>query len=236
MRIHSPLRRTPRARAGADSLVNGGSHTKLLLGILAAVLLVSGWFYLRSDDEGAAPAPAARRGAGLDPEGGGTVAPASSPSRGRGAEARAAVPEVIALHFADLERTPHTYRTGRDPWRFVEPPPPPPPVPKAPTKAELEARRLAEEARLKAAADAAAEAARIAAIPKPPPFTWTYLGNFGPVERRIAVFADGKTIYNAQQGETLAGKFIVAQIGYESVDIRFVGFPEWPAQRLAVGR
>ena len=28
----------------------------------------------------------------------------------------------------------------------------------------------------------------------------------------------------------------LAQIGYESVDIKFVGFPDWPAQRLAVGR
>ena len=28
-------------------------------------------------------------------------------------------------------------------------------------------------------------------------------------------------------------KFIVAHIGYESVDIRFVGFPDWPAKRLS---
>jgi hypothetical protein len=215
--------------------MNGsGSHTRLLLGILAAVLLLSGWFYLRSDDA-VAPAPAAGRSAGFDPEGGGAGA-SPPPLRGRGVEAVAPAPEVIVLHVADLERTPHVYTPGRDPWRFVEPPPPEPPKPKPPTKAELEARRLAEEERQKALAAAAAEAARIAAIPKPPPFTWAYLGNFGPPERRIAVFADGKTIYNAQQGETLAGKFIVAQIGYESVDIRFVGFPDWPAQRLAVGR
>jgi hypothetical protein len=74
-----------------------------------------------------------------------------------------------------------------------------------------------------------------AAKPKPPPFTMSYLGSFGPPSRRIAVFSDGKTIYNALKGEVLAGKFIVAEIGYESVDIRFVGFPDWPPQRLAVG-
>ena len=79
-------------------------------------------------------------------------------------------------------------------------------------------------------------AAREAAIPKPPPFTLSYLGSFGPPSRRLAVFSDGKTIYDVQQGETIQGKFIVSQIGYESVDIKFVGFPEWPAQRLAVGR
>ena len=74
-----------------------------------------------------------------------------------------------------------------------------------------------------------------AAKPKPAPFTLSYLGNFGPPKRRIAVFSDGKTIYNAQEGEVLEGKFIVANIGYESVDIRFVGFPDWPPKRLAVG-
>ena len=32
----------------------------------------------------------------------------------------------------------------------------------------------------------------------------------------------------AREGDVLEGKFVVAQIGYESVDIRFVGFPDWP--------
>jgi hypothetical protein len=219
--------------------VNGGSHTKLLLGILGVVLLASGWFYLSSDDSSAPPAPGLGRGAALDPEAGGGGGAAAARSRlggGGGGDAKTPAREVITLHVADLERTPHIYTPGRDPWRFIEPPPPPPPVPKPPTAAELAARKAAEEARLKALAEAAAKAAAEAAIPKPPPFTWAYIGNFGPAERRIAVFADGKTIYNAQQGDTLAGKFIVAQIGYESVDIRFVGFPQWPAQRLAVGR
>lgn len=91
--------------------------------------------------------------------------------------------------------------------------------------------RQAQEALRRQQELAAAEAAK----PKPPPFTLSYLGNFGPESRRIAVFSDGKTIYNALEGETIAGKFIVADIGYESVDIRFVGFPDWPPQRLAVG-
>ena len=64
-----------------------------------------------------------------------------------------------------------------------------------------------------------------AAKPKPQPFTMKYLGNFGSPQKRLAVFTDGKTIYNAQEGEVLEGKFIVAHIGYESVDIQFVGFP-----------
>ena len=81
-------------------------------------------------------------------------------------------------------------------------------------------------------AAAAAEAAK----PKPPPFTLQYLGKFGPEERPIAVFTDGKNILNVQEGEVIQGKFIVGQIGFESVEIQFVGFPNWPPQRLPVGR
>ena len=84
----------------------------------------------------------------------------------------------------------------------------------------------------------AEEAARLAAIeaakPKPPPFTMQYLGNFGTRDRKLAVFSDGKKTRNALEGEVIDNKFIVARIGYESVDIRFVGFPDVPAKRLGV--
>jgi hypothetical protein len=91
-----------------------------------------------------------------------------------------------------------------------------------------EARRRAEEA----ARLAAIEAAK----PKPPEFAMEYLGNFGPADKRLAVFNDGKKIYNALEGEVIDGKFVVARIGYESVDIGFVGFPDWPVKRLSVRR
>lgn len=93
-----------------------------------------------------------------------------------------------------------------------------------------ERRRAAEEE----ARRAAEEADRLAAIPKPPEFTLEYMGNFGPANRRIAVFTDGKKIYNLQEGGILEGKFIVARIGFESVDIKFVNFPDEPAKRLAI--
>lgn len=89
-----------------------------------------------------------------------------------------------------------------------------------------EARRRAEEA----ARLAAIEAAK----PKPPEFTMEYLGLFGPPNKRIAVFRDGKTEILKQEGEVIDNKFIVARIGYESVDIRFVGFPDWPAKRVGI--
>jgi hypothetical protein len=81
------------------------------------------------------------------------------------------------------------------------------------------------------------EQARLDAIPKPPPVTLKYLGSFGPAARRVAVFADenGENLYNARAGEVLEGKFIVDRIGYESVDLKFVGFPDEPARRLPIG-
>ena len=144
--------------------------------------------------------------------------------------------EVVELRVADLAAEPGSYSAGRDPFRFGEPPPPPPPP--GPTPEEL-----AEIARQQAAAEAARRAleeerARLAAIPskpQPPQFTLVYLGSFGPERRRIAVFSDGKNIYNAAQGDVLEGKFVVDRIGYESVDVKFVGFPQEPARRLAIG-
>ena len=49
------------------------------------------------------------------------------------------------------------------------------------------------------------------------------------------MFSDGETIHNAMVGEILDGKFIVASIGYESVDIEFVGFPDAETKRFAAG-
>jgi hypothetical protein len=138
---------------------------------------------------------------------------------------------IVELQLADLESPPRALAVGRDPFRFAPPPPPPPPPP--PTKAELEEMRRQQEARRLAAE----EAARQAAIPRPPPVTVVYLGSFGTAERRIAVFADdkGENLYNVRVGEVVEGKFIVDRIGYESVDLKFVGFPDEPAKRLPIG-
>lgn len=206
------------------------SRTKLLLGVLAFLALFAVWTWLGpgGNDSGSSSG----RG-GYDAA---TAPVGAVPGAGRpSAAAKAPVDEVEELRFAALAIRPREYTPGRDPWRYVDPPPPPapkpPPPPPPPSAEELERRRLAQEALDRQRAAEAAEAAK----PKPPPFTMSYLGNFGPPNRRLAVFSDGKTIYNAQEGDVLAGKFIVADIGYESVDIRFVGFPDWPPQRLAVG-
>lgn len=71
--------------------------------------------------------------------------------------------------------------------------------------------------------------------PQPPPVTLAFLGTFGPREAPIAVFSDDEVIYNARQGDVIEEKFIVRQIGLESVDLGFVGFPEDVTERLGVG-
>jgi hypothetical protein len=183
--------------------------------LIGGLLIVGGVFAVRQaipwllpHDELAAYDQDVRRGAGIN------------------------VPEVQTLRLEALDGTAATYRPGRNPFRFGEAPPPPEPAP--PTAAEIEAarRRAEEEALLRQRLEAERQAEALR--PKPPVFSLKYLGNFGPTTRRIAVFSDGNNIYNAFEGDVLEGRFEVARIGYESVEIRYVGFPSVPALRVAI--
>ena len=55
------------------------------------------------------------------------------------------------------------------------------------------------------------------------------------ITRRLAVFSDGSEIFNVLEGDVLKEHFIVERIGYESVDVTFLGFPDVPARRLEIG-
>ena len=135
---------------------------------------------------------------------------------------------MVELRVADLEREPGDYAPGRDPFRFGAPPPPSACRKPAPP---LDALRRAEEAL------AAQEQPEEATPPKPvpPPVDVVYLGSFGSEKQRLAVFSNGKAIFNVLEGGVLNEKFIVVRIGFESVDVGFVGFPDAPPERLAVG-
>lgn len=189
---------------------------QLLLGLLVVLLLALGLQQLWRYVDVAAPRAAA---------------PAKAAPGAKATAKGAASEEVVELRLADLEVTPFEFVVGRDPFRFGELPPPPPPPP--PTKAELEA---LERARL-----AAQESARVAAIeaakPRPPAVDLIFLGSFGPPTGRFAVFSrqGREEVFNAREGEVIDNKFIVDGIGLESVSLKFVGFPQAPAQRLAIG-
>jgi hypothetical protein len=218
--------------------MNGGSRQKTLLLVLGAVAVIAAWHYFLGPmlgfggggDDAAAPM-AAKRPA-VDSEGDEVAARSG---RRAAAERHGAHPgdRVEVLRMADLDRAPRPSAVGRDPWRYVDPPPPPAPKPPPVHQPTAEELRAAEEAR-KRAEELARQRAIEAAKPHPAEFTLQYLGSFGPPDRQIAVFSNGKTVFNHQEGEVIDNKFIVAHIGYESVDIRFVGFPDVPAKRVGV--
>jgi hypothetical protein len=137
---------------------------------------------------------------------------------------------VVVIRSDRLDAVPPAFEVGRDLFRYG--PPPAPPAPPPPSAAELERQRQEAEARRRQAE----EAARLAAIPRPPPVTVRYLGSFGPTTRRLAVFAasDRESVINAAEGEVVEGKFVVVKIGFESVDLGFVGFPDAPPRRLGL--
>lgn len=161
----------------------------------------------------------------------------SSAERGaRGARARSGGSAALAeldipqLELERLERQPADYAPGRDLFRFVPKAAPPPPPraepPPQPVRRRPQRRRPQR-----------AEAATPATPPKPQPpaIDFTYLGSFGPPDRRIAVFVRGDEIYNVVAGGILMDRFIVDKIGFESADIKFVGFPDVPEKRLVAG-
>jgi hypothetical protein len=210
----------------------GGSRTKGLLGVLV-VLAALGWWMRGSDQPEPFVTGTQQPGSGSVDAEGDRARPARPPS---GQQAVSST-EPRDLDVAALDRIPSGYRLGRDPWHFVEPPPPPPPPPpRPPGAADLRAAREAAEAAERARL-AAEEAARIeAAKPKPPEFTYSCAGYLSQTGRRIFILVsqDGRQVINVEQGDVIAGKFIVARAGLESIEIKFVGFPEWPAKVLPV--
>jgi hypothetical protein len=207
----------------------------MLIIVLGALLLIVAWRYLSPGDDEPIVPPVATARTG-DPEEGGRPAPgppgvpgapgasARRPGASPGASNNAPVREVLDLAPTSPRRDAQSYTPGRDPWRFYDPPPLPPPVHKK-TAAELAAERAAAELAARQAAEAAEKARQEALIPKPPPFTLKYLGNFGPAGPHYAVFKDGQTVFFVKEGGVIDGKFTVNHIGFESVDIGFVGFP-----------
>jgi len=132
--------------------------------------------------------------------------------------------EVVELRVEDLGREPGSYSPGRDPFAYG-----PPPSSRRPKRPKVEAPEPEEPVEIEPPPPAGPPK------PRPPDLDLVYLGSFGPNSRLIAVFSDGDDIHNALTGDVLEEKFIVDKIGFESADIKFVGFPDEPAERLAVG-
>jgi hypothetical protein len=70
--------------------------------------------------------------------------------------------------------------------------------------------------------------------PAPPPIPFKFIGSFGPRERPIAVLAAGDRIVNARAGDTVFERFILRKVGYESIDVGYVGFDDSFSRRLGI--
>ncbi len=73
-------------------------------------------------------------------------------------------------------------------------------------------------------------------LPPPPPFDREYIGFLGPSRLSVAVFRKNNEIEVVPIGNTIDDTFIVREIGLESVQIGFVGYPEKETTRVPVAQ
>ncbi len=125
--------------------------------------------------------------------------------------------DVLDLRIDALQSEAHDYQPGRNIFRPYTPPPPPPPPP--PPRVEQVYTPPPPPPPF---------------VQPPPPFNYELVGIMGPDSRRIAVLNDGEIILNVLRGETIEEKFTIDRIGFESIDVRFIGFPDVPPERVEI--
>jgi hypothetical protein len=200
----------------------GTRRQALLLGILGLVLVLAvvRW----TGGGGGARSGAASRRPATDP-----AAPEErSPLRGSRGVREVAPDEVPLLSPADLEPRKGTrdVETSRDLFDFREPTPRPLPTP---TPAPPPPPRPGDPA-------------FVGPLPPPPPpptpvppeIQFRFIGSFGPKDRPIAVLALGDELVNARVGDVVFQRFILRRVGYESIDVGFVGYSPAETRRLAI--
>lgn len=193
----------------------GTRRQAILFGALAVILLfaVVKWS-ARSKSapvEAAIPAPAAER--------------RPPPfARNRKPPARPVAPEEVPLLTArDLE--PHLRgggvdTGGRDLFDFREPTPTPAPVPTPVPTIPPTFGPPGPPTPLP--------------TPAPPNVVFQLIGIFGPKDRPIAVLRYGDQLINAREGDVVLQGFRIQKVGYESIDVGFVGFPPAETRRLPI--
>jgi len=120
-----------------------------------------------------------------------------------------------------LEAQASQYEPGRNIFGYASkpaPPPPKPPPPRPPPQVVRQPPPVPTQTQ-----------------PTPPPVTVELLGIFGTEKRRIAVLSDGTNLLNMIEEGVIDNKFIIHHIGFESVDLKFVDFPDAEPHRLMIG-
>lgn len=187
------------------------------------------------------------------------AAPESTPSvpagdRGARTTTTVKTPGVDPVHMEWLNAQSGSYSSRRNLFDYPTPPPPPPPPPPAappdrdrdgvpdfsdncPDVANPDQRDVDGDG-----IGSACDEGEVAPPPPPPPkpvppaFNYRYIGTFGSAGNPIATFTREGEIVNARVGQTIDGKFILRNIGLESVEIGFVGFPPDERRRVPLGQ
>ena len=206
----------------------GSRRQAILLGSLGVVLLLA---LVRWRPGGGAPAPAPTSGSAArsgGPRSAGDLGEDSGgvPARGRRAPAReVSYDDVAPIQKSDFE--PASRRaaadSGRDLFGIHEPTKPPPPTATPAPPAPGDVRFVGP-----------LPPPPPTPTPKPPEIGFKFIGTFGPKDHPIAVLQQGEQTFNVRTGDTLFGKFILRKVGYESIDVGFVGFPESETRRLGI--
>jgi len=186
-----------------------------LLGSLAALFLL---LVLRAKPAGppAGPPASAARVADADAE--------SGRSFGRRPEVRVSPDAIPDIDVSAFSRQPNTSPdVARDLFRFKEPPPPKPkPAPPAYIRP--------------------GDPRFVGPLPPPPPppppqppaIAFQFTGTFGSPKEPVAAIVEDNKLTLVRRGDIVDGKFIIRRVGYESLDVGFVGFPEKEIRRIPI--
>ncbi len=192
-----------------------------VLGILL-ILAVVKW-----GGKGSAGAPARSPSAGAGTSGLEEDRPAAR-ARARAPEKKVAPEDVPFVSVEDLKppRSGRPGEPGRNIFDVREPtkPPPPTPTPAPPPPPAPGSKEYIGPL----------PPPLPTATPVPPEIAFKFIGTFGPKDQPIAVLVSGDQLVNARAGDLVFERFILRNVGYESVDIGFVGYPPAVTQRLGI--
>jgi hypothetical protein len=203
----------------------GSRRQAILLGALAVLLVLA---VVRWRPGGAPPRPASASVAVQTRSTSGATGEDAAPSRAtrgraREREVRPDEVQVIAEDDFKVHSSREVTDTGRDLFDLREPTKKPPPTPFPPPPPPGDARFIGP-----------LPPPPPTPTPRPPEVTFKFVGTFGPKGQPIAVIQEGDKVYNVRAGDVLFDKFVLRSVGYESIDIGFVGFPETESRRIGI--